>query len=316
MWLQGALKNEIDAYQASTGTEAAVAVTDLQSGQTISVRGNVTQRTGCTIHMFALFAITSEFEAGRGNPESVASSIQIGIGASYPPQVRAFLDTVFGDFHRGEQRGRELMSSWGMTASLFDHVAYYGTGTQNNLLTALETNMALTKLYRGQLFSQQWTMYALGKLYDIKPTLNYIIPGQLPDVANVAHKIGYYADSDGWVVADAGIVSFDDATGQRRSYAITYLSQRAPSEYAGYSFGAKLSRMVWDWMYPKYQGGLPPTPVPPPTDTPRAPTARPSTPRPPTPRATRTPVATRTSTPVAPPTVTVAPATPTPNGLN
>ena len=197
MALHDALQREIDGYYASTGTEVAFAVTDLQTNQTISVRGNAAQRTGCTIHLFALLAITSEFQAGRGDPATVAESVRIGIGASYPPQVRAFLDAVFGDFHLGEQRGRELMASWGMTASLFDHVAYYGDGTRNNLLTALETNLALTKLYRGQLFEGEWTAYALARLHDIKPGLNYIIPGQLPAEATTAHKIGYYADGDG-----------------------------------------------------------------------------------------------------------------------
>ncbi|MEX2158703.1 MAG: serine hydrolase [Dehalococcoidia bacterium] len=293
MALHDTLQREIDAYRASTGTEVAIAVTDLQTNQSISVRGNVAQRTGCTIHLFALLAITSEFQAGRGNPATVADSVKIGIGASYPPQVRAFLDAVFGDFHRGEQRGRDLMASWGMSASLFDHVAYYGDGTQNNLLTALETNATLTKLYRGQLFDGQWTSYALGRLHDIKYGLNYIIPGQLPAQASVAHKIGYYADADGWVVADAGLVTFAGRDGQQRAYAVTYLSEKAPTEYAGYSFGARLSRIVWDWIYPRYQIGVPPTAVPPRPPTPR-PTHRPEN----TPRPTRTPTRVPTSTSV------------------
>ena len=302
--LHDALAREIDAYHASTGTEVAFAVTDMQTGETISVRGNVAQRTGCTINMFALFAITSEFQAGRGDPASVAESVRIGIGSSYPPQVRVVLDSVFGDFHRGEQRARELMASWGMTASLFDHVPYYGNGTQNNLLTALETNMVLTKLYRGQLFDGQWTAYALARLHDIKPGLNYIIPGQLPAEASVAHKIGYYSDIDGWVVADAGIVTFAGTDGGQRAYAVTYLSQRAPTEYAGYSFGARLSRIVWDWMYPHYFAGVPPTAVP--TRTPRPP-SRPTIPPENTPRPTRTPTRVPTATPVASATATLTP---------
>lgn len=259
--LQIALKQQIDAYAASTGTEAAIAVTDLQTGQTLSVRGNVAQRTGCTINMYALLAITSEFQAGRADPAAVAGLVKIGIGSSYPPDVRAFLDTVFGNYHVGDQRARELRASWGMTASLFDHVPYYATGPQNNLLTALESNLAWTKLAQGDLFDPQWTAYALGKLRDIKPGLNYIVPGQLPAEATVAHKIGYYDDTDGWVVADAGLVTFADSAGQQRAYVITYLSQQDSTEYAGYSFGAKLSRMVWDWMYPRYSNGLPPTPT-------------------------------------------------------
>ena len=47
---------------------------------------------------------------------------------------------------------------------------------------------------------------------------------------------------------DAGIVSFKGADGTEKAYAITYMSQMAGSEKIGYSFGAKLSRDVWDWM--------------------------------------------------------------------
>jgi hypothetical protein len=301
--LRSSLAAAVNAYHAQTGTEVAVAVTDLQTGQTLSVNGNRTQRTGCTIHMFALLAITHEFQNGRGSPDSVAGSVRIGIGNSYPPQVRAFLDTVYGDFRVGTQRARELMSSWGMTASLFDHVAYYGDGTQNNLLTALETNMILTKLYRGQLFDGEWTNYALSRLHEIKPGLNYMIPGQLPAEAWVAHKIGYYADSDGWVNADAGLVTFTGADGQQKAFAITYLSQRAPSQYTGYALASQLSRVAWDWFYARYLTSPPPPDTP--TYTPRPPT---NTPRPPTRTPTRAP--TRTATPVAPtvtPTVTETP---------
>jgi hypothetical protein len=189
---------------------------------------------------------------------------------------------------------------------VFDHVAYYGDGTQNNLLTALETNMVLTKLYRGQLFNSEWTGYALGVMRNIKPGLNYILPGLLPPQATVAHKIGYYADSDGWVVADAGIVTFAGTDGRQRAYAITYLSQKAPSEPAGYNFGAKLSKIVWDWMYPRYKDRVPPTATPTREPPPPPPTARPTnTPRPertavPLPTRTRTPTATPTFNPFAP----------------
>jgi hypothetical protein len=301
MALHDALNAAVSSYRTATGTNAAVAVTDLQTGETISVQGNRTLRTGCTIHMFALLAITGEFQAGRSNPSTVAGSVQVGIGSSYPPEVRAFLETVFGDYRLGVQRGREMMASWGMSASLFDHVAYYGTSNQNNLLTALETNLALTKLYRGQMFDAQWTAYALGRLRAIKPGLNYMIPGQLPPVATVAHKIGYYLDSDGWVNADAGIVTFPGADGQEKAYAITYLSEQAPSEYAGYSFGAHLSGVVWRWFDERYRQSVPPPP--PPTELP-PPTARPTrTPRPPaTPTRTRTPTPLPVETPTLEPT--------------
>jgi|GEM_PF-1388191 len=285
------LRAEIEAYSAEVGgIDVAIAVTDLQNGQTISVNGNALHKTGCTINMFALFAATDLFQAGLASPESVAYSIKVGIGGSYPPEVKNFLQSLYGSYQGGVSRAQELMRAWGLQTSLFDHVPYYGDGTQNNYLTALEANLVLVKLYRGELYSPEWTAYTLARLRDIKYGLNYILPGRLPAVATVAHKIGYHADYDGWVNNDAGIVTFTGIDGQTNTYVITYLSQQAQTEYIGYSFGAYLSRIVWDHLGAKY-GVLPPPP-PPPTPTPEPmPTVTPTpTPTPePTPTPTPTP---------------------------
>lgn len=323
--LRDALAAEIDAYRAEVGNiEVAIAVTDLQTGETISVNGNRAQRTGCTINMFALFAAVSEFEAGRASPGQVSWNIRSGIGESYPPQVKQFLQSVFGNHVTGTERGREMMRSWGMQASLFHHVPYYGDGTQNNLLTALETDMVLTRLYRGELFSPEWTEYTLARLKEIAGYLNYIIPGRLPAAATVAHKIGYYWDFDGWVNNDAGIVTFTGGDGEQKAYVITYLSQKARTEYTGYSFGATLSRVVWDWFADKYgvktatapavqpPAPQPTTPPPEPTTPPPPPPspAQPSptpTPAPPSPTPSPTPTRTPTPAPTPSPTPTVTP---------
>lgn len=307
--LRDGLAAEIAAYRQQVGgIDVAMAVTDLQTGETISVGGNDLHNTGCTINMFALFAAVGEFEAGRADPQSVSYNIRVGIGGSYPPQVKQFLQTLFGTHQSGVERAREMMSAWGMEASRFDHVPYYGDGTQKNLLTALESNTVLTKLYRGELFDREWTAYTLARLREISPGLNYMLPGQLPAAATVAHKIGYYWDLDGWVNNDVGIVTFSGGDGQEKAYAISYLSQKARTEYTGYSFGARLSRIVWDWFEAKYRLGTepaPPSPPPPPPPTPE-PTPEPSpTPSPtpePTPSASPTPRATPTPSPTPSPT--------------
>jgi len=293
--LKDQLAAEIAAYQAQGHIDVAVAVTDMQTNETISVGGNVAHRTGCTIMAFALFAAVSEFQAGRGDPGAVSYSIRRGIGGSYPPEVRRLLDNVFGSYLTGTHRARELMSSWGMSASLFDHVPYYGgSDYRPNILTALEMNDVLVRLYRGQLFDAQWTSYTLQKLTEIASYLQYILPGRLPSAATVIHKIGFYVDYDGWVNNDVGIVKFTGGDGATKTYAISYFSQQARTEYQGYSFGAKLSRVVWDYMAPKYgYAGSAPPPPPPPTTVPApepsatpmpAPTGTPAlTPSPPTP---------------------------------
>ena len=318
--LRDQLAEAIEDYRQQVGgIEVAVAVTDLQTGETISVGGNDLHKTGCTINMFALLAVVGEFEAGRAEPQDVAYNIRVGIGGSYPPEVRRFLVKVFPSYQAAVARGQEMMRSWGMVSSQFNQVPDYPTGMGINRLTALEVNLVLGKLYRGELFSPEWTAYTLARLREISPGLNYILPGQLPGAATVAHKIGYYSDRDGWVNNDVGIVTFTGEDGKEKAYAISYLSQKARTEYTGYSFGARLSRMVWDLFEATYRLGTEPPPLPPsPSPTP-APTPTPS----PTPVATPTPeqtppppvMAAPTSEPTPPPTTQVATPTsqPTPS---
>jgi hypothetical protein len=331
--LKAKLEQEIVDYSASVGgIDVAIAVTDVQTAQTISVGGNVLHKTGCTINMFALFAIVDRFQAGLASPEGLWYPINRGIGGSYPPEVKHFLDIVFGDYNAGVQRAREMMAAWGMKSSFFDHVPYYGgENPPPNILTALELNDIFNRLYHGQLFSNEWTGYTVGVLTDIAPYVQYILPKYLPSSASVAHKIGYYWDYDGWVNNDAGIITFKGSDGQTKAYIISYLSQGARSEYIGYSFGARLSRIVWDHIAPKY--GVqsvpwtpPPIVTPPPGQHPTpAPTPQPTLAPTPSPTAAPTPTATPkptrtprpTPTPTPRPTATPSPApssTPFPSG--
>lgn len=305
------LASMIAQYEASVGSiDVAVAVTDLTTGETVSIGGNVVHKTGCVINLFGLLAAVDEFQQGAASPNGLEYPIKKGIGGSYPPEVRHFLTVIFGDPDTGVQHARDLMSGWGLKIADFDHIPYYGgDNPPPNIVTPLEINSVLSRLYNGQLFDQYWTDYTIGVLNNSYSYVNYIIPKYLPWYATVGHKIGYFWDYDGWVNNDVGIVSFTGSDGQKHAYAIGYFSQFAPSEYAGYSFGAKVSLAVWNFMAPRY--GVAPQPVitpapPPPPDTPA-----------PTPTAAATPTATpsRTSTPTATRTPTQSPsrtATPTP----
>jgi beta-lactamase class A len=320
--LRDQLAREIEDYSDQAGgVDVAIAVTDLQTGETISVNGNTLHKTGCTINLFAFLTAVSEFQAGNGSPGELSESISHGIGGSYPPEVAAFLNSLFGSYTAGVQRARELMASWGMSASHFDHVPFYGGDTPPpNVLTALETDGILARLYRGQLFSAVWTQYALDILRDIAPYVQYILPKYLPWEATVAHKIGSYWDDDGWVNNDAGIVTFTGSDGAEKAYVISYFSQRAGSEQIGYSFGARLSRAVWDFMGPRYgvysapaPPWFPPVNEPPPALEPTPPPALPPTATPgptasPAPTPTPVPTASATPQPTAPPSPTKSPA--------
>ena len=246
--LQAVLEDRVRNYYG----DVAICVMDLQTDEEICVNGDVPHRAGCTINMFALFVAVEEFEAGRARPEDWAYWIKIGIGHSSPPQVAVFVRGIKGSLEEGAKRASELMKSWGMKDSVFDHVSGYpGPGAGPNLLTARETDTALVKLYRGELFSPEWTAYTIDRLLDIKPGLNYVLPLFLPAGVSVAHKIGYYQDWDGWVYNDAGIVMMRRGD-QQVAYVISYLSQAMPSEYEGYIAGAELSKIVYDWYAQRY----------------------------------------------------------------
>jgi YVTN family beta-propeller protein len=246
--LQAVLENKVRSYYG----DVAVCVTDLQTGERICVNGDALHRTGCTINIFSLFVAMEEFMAGRASPEDWAYWIKIGIGHSSPPQVAVFIQGIVGSLEEGARRADELMHRWGMKDSLFAHLpGYPGQDSRDNILTARETNMILAKLYRGELFPPEWTAYAIDRLLDIKPGLNYVLPLFLPAGTRVAHKIGYYLDSDGWVYNDVGIVMTVQGDKQI-AYVISYLSQGMPSEYAGYISGAELSKTVYDWFDQRY----------------------------------------------------------------
>jgi len=323
-----ALKDQIAAtiadYQAIVGgIDVAVAVTDLQTFETISVNGNAPHKTGCVINMFGLFAAVDQFQAGLADPSSSYYSIKKGIGGSYPPEVKNFLGAFFGSSDLGVQRARELMSAWGLKVGSYDHIPYYGLSDDPppNVLTALESNSVLTRLWQRQLFNEQWTQYTITVLRDSFAYADYILPKFLPYAATTGHKIGYHWDYDGWVNNDVGIVSFTGTDGTEKAYAISYFSQFAGSEYIGYSFGARMSLLVWNTMGPKYGGPLGPqisyippkeyiTPVPTVSPDP-IPEPEPETPAPPPP--TSAPTATKKPTPTPAPTLSPSPVrTPTP----
>ena len=246
--LQTALEDRIRNYYG----DVAICVADLQTNEQICVNGDALHRTGCTINMFSLFMVMEEFMAGRAKAEDWAYWIKIGIGHSSPPQVAVFVQGIKGSLEEGARRANELMRSWGMKDSIFGYLpGYPGRDSRPNILTASETNMILAKLYRGELFSPEWTAYAIDRLLDIKPGLNYVLPLFLPWGTRVAHKIGYYQDGDGWVYNDVGSVMTTQG-GQQIAYAISYLSQAMPTEYEGYISGAELSKIVYDWFDQRY----------------------------------------------------------------
>lgn len=308
--LKDQLVGTIAEYQDRVGIDVGLAITDLQTNETISINGNVVHKTGCVINMFGLFAAVDEFQNGTASPSGLGYSIKKGIGGSYPPEVKNFLEAIYGYYPDGVVHARELMNTWGMKMAWYDHIPYYGGSDSPpaNILTPLETTNVLRRLWNNELFNEQWTDYTISVLRDSYAYADYILPKYLPWYVTVGHKIGYYWDYDGWVNNDVGIVSWAAADGSTKAYAISYFSQYAPSEAAGYTFGQRLSLDAYNFMAGRYGVDTPPTDVPTEVPTPE-PTLVP-TPVPtvePTPVPTPQPTATPTSPPTKSPTPTQSP---------
>lgn len=313
--LQNELASTVADYESANAIDVGVAVTDLVTGETLSVNGNTAHKTGCVINLFGLLAAVDQFQAGNASPSGMEYSIKKGIGGSYPPEVKNFMDAIFGNYPDGVAYARQLMAGWGLKVATYDHIPFYGGSDTPppNILTPLETNSILARVWNGQLFDAQWSNYTISVLRDSYAYVNYILPKYLPDSATVGHKIGYFDDDDGWVNNDVGIVSFTGADGNTKAYAVSYFSQFGRSEYDGYSFGARLSRDVYDFMAPRYGVSLaaPPTQAPPPPEPPTdAPTPEPTaepTPTAGTPSPTPTPSPTDSAMPTPTPVLSATP---------
>jgi hypothetical protein len=312
--LKDQLVGTIADYANKTGTDVGLALTDLQTGETISINGNTVHKTGCVINLFGLLAAVDEFQAGNATPYGLEYNIRKGIGGSYPPEVKNFLQAIYGYYPDGVQHARDLMTGWGMKMAWYDHIPYYGGSDTPpaNILTPLEMNRIFGQLWKDELFNEQWTNYTISVLRDSYAYVDYILPKYLPWYATVGHKIGYYWDYDGWVNNDVGIVSWPGADGSTKAYAISYFSQYAPSEAAGYTFGQRLSLDAYNFMAGRYGVYTPPTEVPTPVPTAEptpVPTAEPTA----TPEPTAEPTSMPTPSPTKTPKITSTP-TPTPHG--
>jgi hypothetical protein len=118
------------------------------------------------------------------------------------------------------------------------------------VLTANETNRALTAVYEARVLEPAWRDYLLGKMMGVKPGLQYLIPAGVGGGV-VAHKNGFFAEYSGWVDNDAGIVLFDRG-GRRYAYAISFFTESVPYKYADIPLGQTVSSLVWQYFSSRY----------------------------------------------------------------
>jgi beta-lactamase class A len=248
------LRDRLAAEIAASGVNAAVAVTDLQTGESIDVNGDEPRLPGCTINFFVLLSVVMDLQEGLYGEDEVGDLIARTVWSSNPITARDLLrKTGMGDLGTGLAKVDQLLDLLGLSISTYDHPpAYPHESLQGsaNLLTASEINRALTALYEARIVEPAWRDYLLNKMMGVKPGLQYLIPAGVGDGV-VSHKNGFFADPSGWVDNDAGVVIFD-RSGNRYGYAISFFTENVPYKYADIPLGQTVSQLVWQYFSSRY----------------------------------------------------------------
>ena len=240
---------------AATQGRFSVAVTDLQTMQTVGVQTNRQQLAGCVMNLFAIIATLQAVEEGHLRLEDVDATIRQTIWASDAAAARQLYRAVGGgDAVAGVARVNELLGELGMSSSQVDHPPAFvhesiGIG-QDNLVTASDVNHALAQVYAGTVLGPELTAYLFEAMTHVKPGLNYLT-AIVSGPALVSHKNGFLWTSEGFVDNDTAVVRF--GPNLEHAYAITFLSEAVPVKYADIPTGQAVVREVWAYFEQTYE---------------------------------------------------------------
>lgn len=226
----------------------AVCVTDFQTGETICVNGDVPHLSACVMNTFVMVEAAREVEQGLVSEESVGDLISATVWGSNPVTAHAIYEILGGgDVMAGVAKVAKLIEvDLGLSSTVFDHPPIYTEDSrgisEDNWVTARDANLALTKLWNGEVCSFGCRDYLLAKWVEVKPGLQYLTAA-VPGV--VSHKNGFFGG--GSVDNDIGIVR-----GENFAYAISLFSQNVPSEYGDVALFQDIGSSVWDYFSAKY----------------------------------------------------------------
>lgn len=249
--LPGSLAPFVETQLLGYPGEVGLAITDLQTEETLAINGQRRISSASTVKIFILLTVLREVEAGVYPLEEVDGLLEAMMSWSDNEAAAALTNLV------GFEKVNQLMKSLGMEQSVFHSWPWvngvYAPEEDDNYLTAVEVNQALGKLYRGEVLSPTYTRLALNKMEQSIQEHNLIIPGRLPEGTRVAHKMGWlYWDPELQIeiANDAGIVFLGD--GDAPAFAITFLSQNSLDHEEAISLGARLSRLAYNYFTWRY----------------------------------------------------------------
>jgi hypothetical protein len=232
----------------------AVAVTDLETGETVGVNADRQQLSGCSINLFVLRQVVLDLNAGTldlPRVDGLVASTTWSSNAATARDLYAVLGD--GDVRAGVARVRDLIGTLDLESTVLDHPPLYpelsvGDG-RDNLLTANDANAALLSFWRDEAVAPQWSDYFWKNLATVKPGLNYLL-GIVPD-ANVSHKNGFFQTGDGYVDNDVGIAHWTQG-GRQVGFAFSFLSQDIVVKYSDITLGQRLVQLADQYFQSKY----------------------------------------------------------------
>jgi beta-lactamase class A len=251
--LEETLAGLVDAYW-SRG-EFAVAVTDLQTGETVGVDLDRRHLSACSINFFVLLQATIDVQDGRYEEPLVGDLIRATTWSSNPVTARELYRIAGdGDVLAGVERVADLARELGGAGITLDHPPLFAAESlgadRNNWVTPRAMNEALRATYSGDVLKGEWLDYLLEAMTAVKPGLNYLMA--VGPESPVSHKNGFFQASDGsWVDNDVAIVRFEQ-DGADRAYAISFFSQGVPEKYGDVALGQQLSTAAWAFFQRRY----------------------------------------------------------------
>lgn len=254
------LQAELEAMVNGWSNQNAVSVTDLQTGQTISINGSRPQVAACTIKIGIIIAVAQDIERGLYTQQDVAGLVQSMMGPSNTPPARELLRIVGGgDVGNGIHRVNQIMWGLGATGSILTHPpGYYGEeygyasshSTRDNLLTTDDLVVILSALYHGEVLTPHGTAYVLQTMTIAPAWMNRSFGAPLPAGVKLYHKVGQiYGPHNTW--NDAGIIVFE-RNGREYAYALAYLGSYGAGWQESYNHAMAVSEVVWRYFSTKY----------------------------------------------------------------
>jgi hypothetical protein len=221
------MEQAIASYTVSS--RYAVAVTDLQTGETLSVNGDRKQLAGCAMNLFVLFQLSIDMHEGRYATESIDSSTlwsapRPGAATRRPPPT----------FMRSPETAMSMSVSAGWMRSCVSWdsriqrwitrpFTQSSRGSWRQLAHRERGKRGSRRPWQGDLLTPEWRDYLLSRLATVKPGLNYLTGMLASSGAVVSHKNGFFEYDEGFVDNDLGIVRFRRG-GHEVEFAITFLS--------------------------------------------------------------------------------------------